>query len=706
MVELSIEALEKLLQTVKDPALEAFVTAMKASGQAVADLGDLVSRVAPETAASLRQMAYDGGAALDQLSSKYEQVKVLAVDFWNNITSGTSGYMQKQAEAGRGAGVLGIQLLESITPMLGLLPQGTEGMGSFGKSSMEAGQQVATAFKGVKPLVEGLGTVMGFPQLAPGMERMAEAADRGYAYQRSLLQIAAAQGNLSGMITTAGNSFENLEQSMAEMNNMAYKTARATGQTQAGVMDLAEAMKDVPRVFSESIQIGGVYINQLQATSQIATGFGRKQADVAKDISSLYTTTGLVGQEAYETISRLYQAAGDSKLRFEGFHKSVMDISTAFKMMGDNTDAATRVVKAFDTAFKDSDISPAAMTEVINKMTSGVNQMLSTTEKMGLGAFVSGQTGGPGGLAGSLQLELAAQEGNMDEVLQRTMTAMEQQFGGAVLTLKDAAESPALAAEFVKQREFMKMSGMAGTNQEANRLLEAMSSGVTDMLESSPKEEGQNALVLAQARGEKEQARTTSAVVRMHQEMERFNVDQAQYWAQQNTNLNHLIGLNESMALSRTGSTGVRAIGKAGEGLERIKPMTSEDIKRDMSKGLEDMYSTVKSTAENAVSVFAEGPGFAPPPAPGSTAGVGTIAGRSVPTTAPIETKPVTAQEAAYQEMFGGGEPGPFRIEHSPIKVEVDFGGVFDKKVQEIANNTYTDRESKKTQQAGMGSSQ
>lgn len=730
MVELSIEALEQLQAKLNDPALGNYIQDTKAAGQSTIEMGEIISRVAPQTAEAIKNMAVQGGAALDFLSQKYEITKVLAVDFWNSMTGGAADYMQKQAEAGETAGMFGIKVLQTLAPIVNLLPKGTEGMGSFGRESVEAGQKLATSFAGVKPLVEGLGTVLGFPQLGAGAERMAEAADRGYAYQRALLQMAAAQGNLSGMITSSQNSFANLEKSMAEMNNMAYQTARATGQTKAGVMDLADAMKTIPRVLSESIDIGGVYINQLQATSQVAVGFGRKQSEVAGQLTKLYTTTGLSGQEAYETIARLYQAAGDSKLRFEGFNKSVMDIAGAFKMMGDNTEAATRVVKAFDTAFKESDISPAAMEQVISTMSQGVNQMLSTTEKMGMGAFVSGQTGGPGGLGGALQLELAAQEGNMEEVLQRTMTAMEQQFGGAVLTLQEAAESPALAAEFVKQREFLKMSGLAGTNQEANRLLEAMSTGVMDMIETGPTGEDQDALKLAVARGEKEQARTTTATVRIHQEMERFNVDQAQYWAQQNSNLNTLIGLNADMAGIKTGITGVRSLGVMGKGLEDIKPVTSEDNKRMMAEGMGALFNTVKDFAEQGKSVlsdkvqavketeearlaktpvgagFAEGPGFAPPPVPGPTAGVGPIGGRPVPTAAPVEEKPITAQEAAYQEFFEGGEPGPFRIEHSPIRVEVDFGGMFEKKVQEIANNTYTTRESQRTQQAGMGSSQ
>ena len=86
---------------------------------------------------------------------------------------------------------------------------------------------------------------------------------------------------------------------------------------------------------------------------------------------------------------------------------------------------------------------------------------------------------------------------------------------------------------------------------------------------------------------------------------------------------------------------------------------------------------------------------------PGTTAGVGPIGGRAVPTRAPAAPAAATATDAAFAEFFEGGEPQPFRIEHSPIRVEVDFGGAFDKKVMDIANEVYTDRESGRVRQAG-----
>ena len=193
-------------------------------------------------------------------------------------------------------------------------------------------------------------------------------------------------------------------------------------------------------------------------------------------------------------------------------------------MFGDNTGAATKVVHAFDSAFKDSKLSPAAIQEVVKDMTSGILGMDTATK-----AFISSQSGGRGGLAGSFEIDLALQEGKMDQVLAKTMDTIKGKMGGQILTLEDVRDNQALAGQFQKQLSYMTdVAHIAKSQSEAEQLSKAWKTGAMDKLKTETTEDsGKKALDTAVTRGGEEQQRTNSIFMTANQTLEKSKLIQA-----------------------------------------------------------------------------------------------------------------------------------------------------------------------------------
>ena len=736
MVDISLEILQKAFEALKDPALGTFIEEMEAAGKSVVTLGELSSRVGPAVVTQIKNITgatFETVKAWGEFGGMVRDVADAAIGAFGKMTSGIGGLIQDQKNAGLGAEEIAIKLGLVGEVAVGVIPEAVRGMGGLGKAGYDAGQTISEAFSPIGAKLREAGVPK---SVIDTFDRIAGAQTRAYGLQKEIIGLAVAQGRLGAVTDKSGEHFRDMNGLMTQMSVLALESAEATGQTVGSMMDLAKALGTIPDALTASVEAGGLYYNQMVLTSQVAAGFGRKQSEVAAQLRDVYTTMGLRGTKAYEQIATLYEAAGDSKLRFEAFNKSVMDIAGSFKMLGDNTAAATNVVKAFDTAFKTSEISPAAMQEVISGLTAGVRDMERGTQ-----AFISAQTGGPGGLAGAFQIELAMQEGRMDEVLEKTMTAMQAQFGGEVLTLKDAASNPALAGEFYKQVQYLtQVAGVAKSDREAYRILEAMQSGVMDILQPGAAEGGE-ALGKAQMRGAAEQARTTSAVMKLHRELEMMSLTQSNIFGTLNDSLNEQMKMASSMdaMAGMSKGRGLQSFGTTEEVRGKATPGTDLDVMRRWASpegpigkvlevftklgkmvetgGLGRIISgrmTKEEREKEAERELAEpvgaglAPGaIAPPPPPGAGAGVAPFPGGPRPPVGAVPRRGMEFGRIGAAEAFIRGEEirmPPMDVNHGPIDITVHFPD-FDSKVKVVAEGVVERAEKGRTNMGGVGAS-
>ena len=591
-MDITIETLREVLKILPDANLEKYIRDMEAAGKATAALGeiskvvgdDVVNKIKGMTSAAEEFIKSFGG-----FSGAADQMREAGSKLFDSLIVGAQEYLNESDNLIN----VGIDAALAFEPLVNFFPKAITGMGQLGSAGYDAGFKISTAFQGTKELLAKIMPESGVAWL----EGMSDGATAAFGLQRELVSLAAAQGNLSSMMDDSGEKFKDLNQAYFDMTSLAYDSATATGQTVSSMMDMAKAMGAIPGSLTQSVDVGDDVMSQLVATSKLATGFMRSQGDVVSNLNTLYTDMGISGTKALESLANIYEKAGDSKLRFEEFTKTVLSIAQSFKILGDNTNAAANVVHAFDEAFKNSDISPAAMNTVITSLTSGIQGMDRAKQ-----AFVSSASGGPGGLAGAFQIEYALQTGNMDEVLQKTMTAMQAQFGGQVLTLQDAAQNPALAGEFYKQVQYLtQVAGVAKDDREAYRILEAMQSGVMDILQpgGGGEERPGEALEVAVDRGTSQQERTTSAIMRFHQDMELGVLMQNQLMAGMSERMNVGLKIPEFMADKTRESAARGAIGP--EESRTFVPEDKEDIYKKFGEGvLEPMLTPLKTAAAEA----------------------------------------------------------------------------------------------------------
>ena len=423
------------------------------------------------------------------------------------------GFFAEAAEAAHSAGLAGSDIALAFEPVIGVIDKSITGMGKLGDTGYEAGSKISTAFKSVEPLItKAFGTDSGITKF---FTAMADGASQAVGLEREILAMSVAQGRASDVFDVTTHKLKDVNELYEDFVNSSIQAAMATNQTVGSMMDLQKALSAIPGSLDSATET-------VQA-SQLAAAAGRDQLKVAEQLSEMYTKLGTTEKDALTTLGYIHEKAGDSKLRMEAFNQTVMTVAGSFKMLGDNTVATTNFVSAFDKAFQDSKISPEAMKEVITSIGQGVQQM-DVAKK----AFVSATTGGPGGLAGAIQMDYAIQEGHADQVIRKTMLAMQSQFGGQVVTLKDAAQNPALAGEFYKQIQYLtQVAGIAKDEDQAKRILEAMKTGVMDYLKPGAGElEKDTAMSRQLARGADIQEQTRNIFMSTHQTMEAMRLRQ------------------------------------------------------------------------------------------------------------------------------------------------------------------------------------
>jgi hypothetical protein len=394
----------------------------------------------------------------------------------------------------------------ALSPLIGIIPPTITGLGDIGSAGITAGQKLSKSFE---PFADALGGLGG------KISQELSAADKAYQLEQHIIEAASAQGKLHSLLDDSGTKFSNLNELFNEYTMMSYRSAQATGQTKASMDGLLDSLKTIPGAWTESIQVGDTVMSQAVSVSKMASGFAKSQEEVVSKVNDLYANMGSSGIKAYNSLANIYDLAEDSTKLRQAFVSTVMDISKSFNMLGDNTEAATAVVNAFDKTFTNMELSPAAIQNVVSTLAEGTKKF-----DMARGAFISGMTGGPGGLAGGIQIEYALQTGKLDEVMAKMLRSIESQFGGGVVTLEQAAKSPELSGEYYKQLQLV--SQIAGVGErEASKILDAMKAGVIGDLEKGAKTQNTESLEKAIDRGtDRQEVLVKNPLLRIYQILE------------------------------------------------------------------------------------------------------------------------------------------------------------------------------------------
>lgn len=353
--------------------------------------------------------------------------------------------------------------------LTGLIPKNTELLGQLGRAGASAGAQITDSLKTISPVLKAIG-------FDESIGRFATFADQGRALEDSLLRTAAASGQLNSLYDAMDGSVDNINMQVSTFNDLLFNTAKATGQLPKNIIDFMLGLREIPGALETNARAFDQSNNRMNMTSAalaIASSFGLEHKDVIDDLKFAYRNLNTTGDQALEFIARMGAATQDLQMPMDIVRRFTLDTSSAFKLFGDNTNAAINIMGRFAPTLRQAGLGPEGINQIVNSMTQGISKMDVATK-----AFISGAAGGPGGLAGAFDIDRMMREGRTDQVLQMTMSAMQKQFGGPIVTQEDVSKTPALAGEFFKQITFLKdVAGIAGSDIEAQRILEAMKTG-------------------------------------------------------------------------------------------------------------------------------------------------------------------------------------------------------------------------------------
>jgi hypothetical protein len=604
---ISLENLKKFAEALGGKTLEAvseFAKRFEGLSGVTVKFSDILKNVGKEGADHIHQLAE------------------AAQNLFSSFTSLTSvGQKVKEGTFD----LLGV--MEGTFDLLGVIDKNITGMGKLGESGLEAGEKITTAFKSISPVLNNIfgsnSKIMNFSNA------VLEGRDRVISLERELISMSLAQGRAADVTDQSGERFKDMSEAYMGYVNMSIKAASETGHTVASIMELNKALSSIPGSLSDT--------EQTVRVSQMAAAAKMNELEAAKQVADMYTRLGTSEKDATEALAYMHDKAGDSKLRMESFNQTVLNIAGSFKMLGDNTNATTNFVNAFDRAFADSKISPEAMKEVITSVGEGIEKM-DTAKK----AFISGATGGPGGLAGKFQIDELIATGHMDEVVKKTMTAMQSQFGGPVLTRKDAVDNPALAGELYKQMQYLTgVAGIAKNDEEAYRILEAMKTGVMDMLKPGAAE-GEKGLALERqlGKGASLQEQTQTTMMKIHQTLEVARLRQDKFYNTEFKEVDKYLGaIAENMGLSsirdnRGGAmhAGVEMLSHGKERSQQQNPDWGEmmgnafNVKAGAGEGIKNDFFSMLSGGKHAAATSPTQNTMIHQPPPGAEAGVSNIA--------------------------------------------------------------------------------
>jgi hypothetical protein len=508
MVSFSLEEAQKLAEELGGKAkteMEGFIAAAEKAGSETV----VLAGASKELTSNLESL----GAITSVVSQAIDKFVQSAGGGFKVLTELIEG-------SGSSMGEMGLQAGLALEPLLDLLPRGSKAFGKLAEAGTASSMQITTGYDAVQKKIEGIlklapdiGDKLG-THLAASIGRFAQTADAGFNLQRNLVAVSASVGDLEPMLDETGDGFGDLTAHASSFATQIYGAAQASGRLLPEVANIAVEMKKIPGAM-EGAEKGMDGVIQKSASLsdvlKVAAAYHVDAAEVTEKLQWAYRQLGTATGDALGFVANMYAAVQDLNIPMKTMEEYTKRSAEAFKFMGDQTEGAINIMRGMGQALKDSGMGPDAIASLSQSMVDGISRM-DIAHK----AFVSGATGGKGGLAGAYEIEyLLTQPGGMAQVMEKTMSAMQRQFGAPPVTLEDVHRTPALAGQLLKQVSFLRdVAGIAGSDQEAYRILEGMKKGAPEMMVEA-RETPEQQLGKAVERGNQEQTRTNTLLTKI-----------------------------------------------------------------------------------------------------------------------------------------------------------------------------------------------
>lgn len=352
------------------------------------------------------------------------------------------------------------------------ITKGTEAFGKMGSEGAAAGLQISDSFKGLDPVFNASGKIGDF--FKGPLSQLAKTADQARNTELALYNYAAAAGDLSDVLKDGLSVQDMLSDGAAAYSLRIQEIGDNTGRVSSEISSYYANLAKIPGAMRDAgVQIDsfGNRMDGLAASIKIADAFGMSHEEVVNHLSLAYRNFDTSVQGGLEQVAQFASSAQNLKMPLEMMRGYIKEVTSGMASMGDGTQAAINLADTLGQRLRDTGTSVQGTTDILGKITDAAKGM-----DMGQAAFISQASGGPGGLAGAFEIEALRQEGKLDEIARMAMQSIER-VTGSVTTLQDVREDPSKAGQLMLQTQMLKQFGLAGDNQQAFRVLEAMKGG-------------------------------------------------------------------------------------------------------------------------------------------------------------------------------------------------------------------------------------
>jgi hypothetical protein len=322
---------------------------------------------------------------------------------------------------------------------------------------------------------------MGGKAIMGAAEQMVVSADNALKLQNAYLQLSASSGNFSNVTKMAGEDLSKLNNVLAAQGDYLTNNAQNNNVNTAQMTKFWEQLSPtLSNLDNMNVLLAGSskHMDTLTAATRIATGSGRSQKDVFDDINKATIEYGMNISNAVTFTSRIGEIASKVKAPMNEVRSALMASADSFKYFVDAGESAARqsegqakMMATYVEALKGTGLTAAASVPLVSTMTSSIKE-LNVAQR----AFLSSQSGGPGGLRGAAQIEKMLRDGKDQEVMNMMLKQIKSQTG-SVVSIDDASKSEGAAAQRQKQMLMLQqgpMGKLADSPEKAARLLEAL----------------------------------------------------------------------------------------------------------------------------------------------------------------------------------------------------------------------------------------
>jgi len=435
------------------------------------DLVGIAARASKEEAAALARILSDSAS---------KSIEKFGTIFGNNFFKLKESLKDTKLSVGGLSVAMGAISQASFFKSTGFTP--FKGItGSANEATAQLGQMTGAIEQSKDKLIK-----LGVPKgLINWIQTMGEFNDAAINMQNRIVSNMAASGQMNLILDKQKKNFIDLKDEVVKYTNTLANIGSETNLTTEQVGQFADGFMRLPGVLNETIKLTegtSQKMHVLEAAIKVARGTGLEFGEVQKDIEEMTQHFGASAKTALQTISRTYDATQTLGLNFKDMRNYVSDVGSAFKFFGDNSSTALDIMGRFGPALKKSGLGPTAVKEMVSGFTTGISKMTVAQR-----AFLSGQAGiGGGGLRGGLEIEEMLAEGKVGEVAGKIEGALKKMVGGRFMTRKEAiAGGPGAASQFEFQRQMLQQGPfgqLAGSPEQAAKLLEALAAGDTDAL--------------------------------------------------------------------------------------------------------------------------------------------------------------------------------------------------------------------------------